>query len=212
MADLSEMKPDLPASRIGAIVLAAGGSTRLGFPKQLIVYEGAPLVRRAAMAALQAGASPVVVVLGADAAMVESALSGLDSVTTVLNDKWATGLASSLATGLRAVLEETDCDAVLVTLADQPLVDAAALERLLSAFDAEHRIVAAVYDGTIGVPAVFAREHVAELMRLTGDAGAGQWLRSRSNEVTCVELGIGALDIDTRADVARLSGQTDAPI
>ncbi len=177
----------------------------MGFPKQLIVHEGEPLVRRIAAAAIEAGASPVVVVLGANAEMIAPALSGLESVTTVINGEWTKGLASSLTAGLTALLEDAPCDAVLVTLADQPLVDAAALRRLIAAFDGERRIVASSYDDTMGVPAVFAREHVDALVRLTGDAGAGSWLRSRANEVTLVPLDVAALDIDTHADAATLA-------
>jgi CTP:molybdopterin cytidylyltransferase MocA len=191
-------------ARIGAVVLAAGASTRLGAPKQLLTHEGEPLVRRIAAAAVEAGADPVVVVLGANATMIAPALSGLASVTTVVNREWSNGLSSSLAAGLSAVFQDASCDAVLVTLADQPLIDAAALRRLMAAFDDERRIVASAYDDTIGVPALFAREHVEDLTRLTGDAGAGAWLRSRPNEVTCIPFGGAAFDIDTSTDAARL--------
>jgi molybdenum cofactor cytidylyltransferase len=177
----------------------------MGFPKQLIVHEGEPMVRRIAAAAVDAGASPVVVVLGANAEMIAPALSGLASVTTIVNGEWSKGLGSSLAAGLSAVFEDARCDAVLVTLADQPLVDAAALRRLVAAFGGERRIVASAYNDTVGVPAVFAREHVDDLMRLTGDAGAGTWLRSRLSEVTCVPLDVAAFDIDTPSDTAPLA-------
>jgi len=191
-----------PAPRIGAVVLAAGASTRLGYPKQLIVHEGEPLVLRIATAAVEAGANPVVVVLGANAEMIAAALSGLRFVTTVVNPGWSDGLASSLAVGLTAVIENSACDGVLVALADQPLVNAAALKRLMAAFGGERRIVASAYDDTVGVPAIFAREHVDALLRLEGDAGAGAWLRSRPDEVTRVPLEAAAFDIDTPSDVA----------
>jgi molybdenum cofactor cytidylyltransferase len=174
----------------------------MGFPKQLIMHEGEPLVRRIARAAVEAGASPVVVVLGSSAEMIAPALSGLASVSTIINEHWRDGLASSLASGLAALFDDAACDAVLVTLADQPLVNAAALRRLLAPFDDERRIVASAYDNTMGVPAVFAREYVDELMHLTGDAGAGAWLRSRPSEVTCVPLDAAAFDIDTPSDAA----------
>lgn len=161
-------------------------------------------MRRIAVAAVDAGATSVVVVLGANAEMIAPALTGVP-VTIVLNPEWSQGLASSLAVGLRAVLADTPCDAVLITLADQPLVDAAALKRLVAAFGGDRRIVASSYDDTMGVPAIFAREHMDDLLCLTGDAGAGSWLRSRPNEVTCVPLGAAALDIDTSSDSARLS-------
>lgn len=191
--------------RIGAIVLAAGASTRLGLPKQLLAHENQPLVRRASVAALDAGVSRVVVVLGAHAAAVASALSDLPSVTTAVNPNWERGLASSLAVGVSAIAADTLCDAVLVTLADQPFVDSSALRRMVAAFDEEHRIIASAYDGTIGVPALFGREHFDDLQRLTGDHGAGSWLRSRRNEVTSLPLYSASLDIDSPSDLARLS-------
>ena len=160
---------------------------------------------RAAVAALDVGAARVVVVLGARAGSIAPALAGLGSVTLVVNPDWEKGLASSLVAGLSAFLEDDSCDGVLVTLADQPLVDAAALRRLITAFDDERRIVASAYDGTIGVPAVFGREHLHDLVRLTGDHGAGSWLRARQSEVTRVPLYSAALDIDSPSDVAQLS-------
>ena len=145
------------------------------------------------------------VVLGANAATIAPALVGLAAVAIVVNPNWESGLASSLAVGLSAFLADDLCDAVLVTLADQPLLDGAALRRLITAFDDEHRIVASAYDGTIGVPALFGREHLDDLMRLTGDRGAGSWLRARQNEVTRVPLYSAAFDIDRPSDLASLS-------
>lgn len=188
---------------IGSVILAAGESTRFGSTKQLLIHKGEPLVRRAAKAALDAGARPVMVVLGADAPIVAPELSRLRHVRTVINTHWATGLASSLATGLRALMEIAGCDAVLVTLADQPNVDAAALKRLIAAFDSEHRIVASAYSATIGVPAIFGCEHIKDLMRLKGDSGAGQWLRDHPDKVTTVELPEAEVDIDTVEDVGQ---------
>jgi CTP:molybdopterin cytidylyltransferase MocA len=171
------------------------------------MYEGEPLVRRIAAAAVEAGADPVVVVLGANWEMIAPALLGLSPVTIALNLEWSKGLASSLATGLSTAVAMTSCDAVLVTLADQPLVDVAALRGLIAAFDTERRIVASAYDDTVGVPALFGHEHLDALMQLTGDAGAGSWLRSRPHdEVTRIPLGVAALDIDTRSDAEQLSG------
>ena len=188
---------------IGALILAAGGSKRLGSPKQLVMRDGETLVRRAAKAASAAGARPVMVVLGADAAQVSPELAKLRHVRTVINEHWATGLASSLATGLRALMEIAGCDAVLVMLADQPMVDAPALRKLIAAFNREHRIVAAAYAGTVGVPAIFGCEHVRDLMRLTGDRGAGQWLRSHPDKVTTVSLPEAEVDVDTMTDAER---------
>jgi len=156
------------------------------------------------MAAVGAGADPVVVVLGANAEAIAPALSDLASIRTVINREWSRGLASSLTLGLSTLLADGTCDGVLVTLADQPFVDSAALRRLVATFDAKRRIVASSYAGTIGVPAVFGREHTDALMHLNGDAGAGSWLRTRASEVTSVPLDSAAIDIDTLSDAARL--------
>ena len=200
------MGPQRP--RIGAIVLAAGASTRLGTPKQLIEHEGIPLVRRAAQAAHDAGADPVIVVLGDDSDRIRDALSGLEGVTTVVNHNWQSGIASSLAAGISAFAADTSCDAALVTLSDQPLVNAAMLERLIEQFAPGRSIIASSYDGVLGVPAVFGREHFEELVSLTGDKGAGQWIRARAGEVTSIPLNSASLDVDTASDVERLRGSS----
>lgn len=191
--------------RIAAVVLAAGGSARMGRPKQLIYHDGEPLIARAARSAIDAGAEPVIVVLGANAAEIQPVIPRLAGIRTIVNPEWETGLASSLAAGLRAAVGDEACDGVLVTLADQPLVTGEMLRTLIRAFHAGARIVASGYEGVPGVPALFGREHVSELMELTGDTGAGPWLRSRSPEVTIVPLEGAALDLDTPADAARLA-------
>ena len=96
-------------------------------------------------------------------------------------------------------------DAVLVTLADQPLVDAAALRGLLHAFAGGHRLVAAAYAGTVGVPAVFGREHLGGLADACGgDRGAASWLRRQGDAVFRVPLAVAAADVDTEEDLRRL--------
>jgi molybdenum cofactor cytidylyltransferase len=187
-------------------VLAAGGSTRLGAPKQLIDFRGEPLIRRAANFAAEAGAAPVVVVLGAGAADIARALDGLSHITTVVNEQWRTGLASSLAAGIRELHRlDARADGVLIATADQPLVDASALRRLLAAFAEGARLVAAEYSGTIGVPAVIGREHFDALLAREGDAGAGRWLRTQADVVRHLPLPEAAVDIDTAEDAALLA-------
>jgi CTP:molybdopterin cytidylyltransferase MocA len=188
------------------VVLAAGASSRLGTPKQLIDFRGEPLVRRAARAALEAGASPVVVVLGAEAARIAPALAGLTDVSTVVNAQWERGLASSLAAGIREVQRLLPrCDAVLITTADQPLVGYVALRALLDTFAGEARLVAAEYSGTTGVPAVIGSEHFDAMLALEGDAGAGRWLRTQLDAVRRVPVPEAAVDIDTAEDIALLA-------
>lgn len=197
--------------RVGAVVLAAGASTRLGHPKQLVHHDGEPLVRRAARVALAAGASPVVVVLGAHADRIAPALDGVAGLTVVTHARWRDGLASSLTAGLAALrtLEDRDghppVDGVLLTVCDQPLVDVVAVTELLAVFTGRGGVVAAAYAGTVGVPAVIGRDHLAALRDLAGDGGAGRWLRAHPALVTPVPLPAAAVDVDTAADVEQLS-------
>ncbi len=193
----------MPDKKVAAVILAAGASTRLGEPKQLIEIGGLPLVRKAAMSALEAGALPVVVVLGAENDQILPALEGLDNVRIALNSRWKTGMASSVTSGLSALAEDEDVDGALLVLADQPFVDAHTLKNLIAAFG-ESRIVASSYSNTVGVPAVIGREFCPELMELQGDRGAGPWLRARMAEITAIPLPVSPLDIDTRDDVELL--------
>jgi CTP:molybdopterin cytidylyltransferase MocA len=194
------------SGRVAAIVLAAGGSTRLGVPKQLIEFRGEPLVRRAARSAGDAGAVPVIVVVGAEAANTILALNGLSFTSTIFNEQWPAGLASSLVTGIRELQQlDARADGALITTADQPLVDGTALRRLLNAFTQGARLVAAEYSATIGVPAVIGREHFDALLALEGDAGAGRWLRGMGDTVHGIPLIEAAVDIDTAEDAALLT-------
>ncbi|MBA2688936.1 MAG: nucleotidyltransferase family protein [Gemmatimonadaceae bacterium] len=196
--------------KIGAIVLAAGGSSRLGYSKQLIEFQGSPLVRRAVLAVQATGANPVVVVVGSDAEKVAVAIQDIDGITICRNTDWKSGLSSSLKAGLRAVQDFPAIDAVLVTLSDQPFISGDVLRQLVDCFTESHRLVAAEYEGVLGVPALFGKEYFDALDQLEGDAGAGSWLRGRKTEVTPVAVGGGAIDIDTASDAQKLR-QHDKP-
>ncbi len=146
--------PEEAGFRLAAVILAAGSSTRLGQPKQLLGVGGATLVARAADAALRAGASPVIVVVGADEPAVRSAL-GDRPLVIVRNEAWASGMASSLRLGIAAARQaQPPADAVLVAPCDQPALDAACLRRLVDAHRRTARIAAARYAGRLGVPAL----------------------------------------------------------
>lgn len=146
----------------------------------------------------------VVVVTGANAEDVRAALKGVQGVDTCFNSEWESGISSSLAAGLRSLTGSNDVGGVLVTLADQLHVTAELLTKLLGAFQGGHRLVAAEYDGVIGVPAVFGREFFGELSRLGGDSGAGAWLRARSKDVRSIPMNEAAFDVDTPGDVPKL--------
>jgi len=164
-------------------------------------------VRRAALAALEAGAVEVIVVVGAHAESVTAALAGIANVAMAPNPDWESGLASSLKVGLKTATE-LELGAAMVMTSDQPLIDVAHLKQILNAFDDRHRIVAAAYDDIVGVPVLFGSEHFESLMTLTGDEGAGRWLRTRLPDVVQISIDTASIDIDTPADIALLQSHT----
>ena len=189
--------------RVGGVVLAAGSSSRLGRPKQLLLYKDKSLVRRMAKEAVAAGLSPVVVVLGARAEEVAAELTGLP-VHTVHNPAWEAGMGSSLRVGVSAL---TEVDAALVMLCDQLRVDAAHLKALVEAFTRTGAaIVASGYGGTQGVPALFARATFPEFDTLGPKQGARGVIAREPSRVVEVALPGGDEDIDTEADLSRLRG------
>lgn len=198
--------------RIGIVILAAGASTRMGnaaTPKQLLVYEGKTLIRRAAETALASVCRPVVVVLGANAVAVGAELELPVIVTR--NSEWETGMGSSIRAGLEAVLAaDTGVDAIVVLLCDQPFVTAELIDTLIERRrETGKTIVATEYGEARGVPALFARELFAELRGLSGHEGARQIIRKHADYTVVVPFAGGAIDIDTRDDYIALCVAND---
>ena len=191
-------------NNIGGILLAAGGSSRLGEPKQLIVYEGKTLIRRAAETLLTSTCSPAVVVVGDDEQAVTE-LDGLD-IQICRNKEWRSGMGSSIKLGLARILEiNANVEAIVVVLCDQPFVTSANIEELCRTFRSSHsQIVAAKYDETVGVPALFSRETFLALAKIPNEKGARDLIRSGTFSVSDVEIPEAALDIDTQEDLQRL--------
>ena len=181
---------------VSCIVLAAGGSSRLGRAKQLVLFRGRPLVRHAAEVALQSGASKVVVIVPASAPEIVAALDGL-SLHTIENPDAIEGIASSIRCGVGNTPGPW-----LLTLCDQPLVTPQHLQALLGA---SGLIAATRYpDGRAGVPAWFDASLRDELMALRGDAGAQRVIGADSARVQLVDFEEASVDVDTEEDVARL--------
>jgi molybdenum cofactor cytidylyltransferase len=184
----------------GAIILAAGDSSRMGTAKQLLEIGGGPLVARVVNAALDSRARPVVVVVGANGAAVAAPLARL-GVTKVHNPDWATGIASSIRAGLAAILGiEPALDAVLVALCDQPALTGEAIDRLAARHLATGLVAAARYRGRNGAPAVFGRDRFPALSALSGDEGARGLLNSDPGRVASLDMPSLGVDLDTPDD------------
>jgi molybdenum cofactor cytidylyltransferase len=189
---------------IGILVLAAGGSSRMGRPKQLLQFNGTTLVRRAAEAALSVGRL-VVVVTGASADEVATELRELP-VTIVLNPNWASGMGSSIRIGVQGLIDlEPNLDALVITLCDQPGVSA----RILGALIDSHRVAgkllcAASFGDAVGPPALLGREFFSELLSLPDAHGAKQILMKHPESLSRLHCPEAARDIDTPVDYESL--------
>lgn len=204
-------------TRVAGILLAAGDGTRLGQPKATVKLGGLTLAERGVRLLRDGGADPVLVVTGAVPVELPGTLS-------VHNPDWASGMGSSLAVGLRALAGRAlaagapaadvgtragsgGVAAVVIALADQPLIGPAAVRRLVAAHDSGATVAVAAYEGKPRNPVLIARVHWADVLATVGgDTGARPFLRAHPDLVTLVECGdVGRPDdIDTPEDLARV--------
>ena len=198
-------------SAVAGVLLAAGEGSRFGRPKALVELDGQTLAERGVTLLRAGGTDPVLIVTGA--AQVE--LRPEHQARTVYNGEWRTGMGSSLRAALRALSEleagprvGPEIGAVVVALADQPLVGAEAVGRLIAAYRSGAGVAVAAYGGKPRNPVLLAREHWPEVIATaTGDQGARAFLRARPELVTLVECGDTGRpdDIDTPADLEHIA-------
>jgi len=191
---------------IAAMILAAGGSRRLGQPKQLLTWAGETLLNRAIRIASEAGASPVLAVLGAQFERIRGSIESRSAIR-VHNDRWRQGMGRSIETGMRALhVCAPDAEGVLIMGCDQPRLTADHLRALVAAVAPEGGAVIAAsrYAGVYGVPAVFPRATFDALCALRGDKGARSVIESASCPVVAVEFEGGEVDIDAPGDLSLL--------
>jgi len=189
--------------KVGAVILAAGPSTRMGRPKLLLNYKGVSLLRRAVDAAVAAGCAEIVVVLGAAADQYRAVLEGT-AARIFVNRHFAEGMAGSIQVGIEALSD--DIVAAVIMLADQPFIDADIIRRLIETYRSSgKKIVASQYGDVRGVPALFDRALFLELLVVTGDQGARTVVETYPGHVATVDIpAASAEDIDTPDDAERL--------
>jgi len=197
---------------IGIIVLAAGASARMKQPKQLLEFEGKKLLRRAVETAVESVYEPVIVVLGANSELIKAEIEELN-VEVVYNENWQNGLSSSIKTGIEKLLEAApEISACIITLADQPLVQSHHLNKFAEEFCLTNKaIIAAEYNETLGVPAIFPREIFADFNELSGDKGAKPIIEKHRENLSVIALPEAAFDIDTAEDLRGMRNQCSEP-
>jgi len=195
------------STHVGAIVLAAGASKRLGQPKQLLIHEGELLLARAIRMASEAGAAPVVTVLGANAPLVCATVDVAACSIPVVNRGWEEGIASSIQVGLQGLITAApEAGGALILTCDQPRLSADHLRALIDRFATQSRttIVASAYQGVAGVPAIFPRAAFSMLRDLRGDSGARSLLMAPPFPLVTLPFAGGEVDIDLPEDLAQL--------
>lgn len=190
---------------IGIVILAAGASTRMGTPKQLLRYQERSLLRHTIEVAIASVCQPIVVVLGAYAQLIRPEISQLP-VQIVENLQWNQGMSSSIKVGIQALKTSyPEVEAVILTLCDQPFISTEIINQLALAYHfANQPIIACEYAETLGVPALFSDRLFSELMTLTAGEGAKQIIKKHSEEVFSISFPEGATDIDTPKEYALL--------
>ena len=196
---VSLKSPDLG---IFSLVMAAGKASRFGGAKLLAEYRGVSLVRRSLQLALQVTASKTVLIVGAEWQRVFIDCGSL-APFIVRNEEYESGMASSIACGTRAI--QPVADAVMILLADQPLITADHLHSMEQAWRASPSlIIATEFDEIAGPPVIFPAAYFAALLNLSGDAGARVVLEKNSDRVIKIPFADAAMDIDTPEDLRRL--------
>jgi CTP:molybdopterin cytidylyltransferase MocA len=187
--------------RVAGVLLAAGGGSRLGRPKALVELGGRTLAERGVDLLTAGGADPVLIVTGAVPVTIAK-------TRVIDNPDWRSGMGSSLRAAIAVLTGEPDVTAAVIALADQPLVGAESVRRLIAAYQDGATVAVAAYTGQPRNPVLIAREHWAGVSEAaTGDSGARAFLRARPDLVTLIECGDTGSpdDVDTPADLARIT-------
>lgn len=195
----------------GIILLAAGSSTRMGSPKQLLLYQGKTLLDRTIDTALEVfDKEQIVLVLGANHNEIASTISN-QNIPISINEDWQSGMASSIKSGLKTLIEHfPDLERCFISVCDQPhLTSNVFLEMLQLNETSEKEIVASEYADTLGVPALFSKKYFDKLMNLTGEQGAKKIIRQNMDDVETFEFEQGIIDIDTQIDYENLKTKND---
>jgi molybdenum cofactor cytidylyltransferase len=187
-------------NNIAVIILAAGPSSRMGQPKQLLMYGDITLLDHCIHVAHGSNATSIIVVVGAQPHSVNPQVS--DQTHVVNNVYWQEGMASSIRLGIKTVLDvNPSADGAILMVCDQPYVTSLLLNTLIAAYQTTGKaIVASGYDDTYGPPAFFQKKFFPELLQLNGDVGAKGLIKEHADEVELVLFPEGNIDIDTLAD------------
>ncbi len=192
----------------GIIILAAGNSSRMGNPKQLLDFNGNTFLEITISAAEEIAYAPIVLVLGAYATEILAAHPPLN-INYIINENWSEGMSSSIKVGLTKLMDlAPTTNNLIITVSDQPFISSRVLISLLETHtNTGKNIIASQYAKTIGTPVLFNKKYFDELKMLEGSSGAKQILSRYTNDVATVPFELGRIDIDTESDYKNLTTQ-----
>jgi len=191
----------------GIIILAAGNSSRMGKPKQLMTYLGRTFLDIVTMEALETKCAPVIVVLGAHAEEIAAQQhQQQEHISHIVNKSWQQGMSSSIIAGLsEAIKTDPKVDNIILTVADQVFIKSAVLESLILKQQSSGKgIVASSYSDTLGTPALFNKKYFEALLSLQGENGAKSLIKLYNEDVDAIDFELGHVDIDTEQDYKHL--------
>lgn len=188
----------------GILIVAAGNSSRLGEPKQLLKFKGKTLLRNVVEEAIKVSQS-VVVVTGSGHSQISKEIEDL-KVKIVENIHWNEGMGSSIKIGLTQLLNEfPEVQNIIISVCDQPFIEASVFSDLIQMQkDSQKGIVASKYSDTLGTPVLFTKKYFEELSRLSGQEGAKKMIQKFKDDIAEINFEKGAIDIDTQTDYQKL--------
>ena len=188
-----------------AILLAAGSSSRMGKPKQLLSYKSKSLLEFTIDMAIDSVTDPIIVVIGANASLVQKVIEH-KKIHIVENKNWTEGMASSIRCGIGMLTQiSPSAEGAILMVCDQPFVSSTLLNNLVSTHKSTGKpIVTSKYQNVIGPPTLFHKTIFSELMNLTGDTGAKKIVEKHITDVETVQFDAGIIDIDTEEDYRAL--------
>ena len=189
--------------KISILILAAGSSSRLGQPKQLVEFEGQTLIERITHTALLVS-DKVSIVLGANIELIKPVLEVFSNrINLIENPDWQEGMGTSIRIGVENLAEKSE--AILILLVDQPLISQVFLQSIVQTFAEEKMpIVASNYGDQLGVPILFDKVFFPELLKLKGEQGAKAFLKNYPEKTASISFKDGLFDIDIPKDLEKL--------
>ncbi len=195
----------IESTNISVVILAAGSSSRLGRPKQLMEYQNKTLLQHVIDAVTPFHFTPSILVLGANGDQIHESINP-KNVTVFNNENWSEGIASSIRLGVSESMKLNDSLAgILFLLSDQPFLSKELIEELIVKHsNGDQQITACSYKGNVGVPAIFGKEFFPDLLTLSGDVGAKKIIAQNSKHIDTIVFEKGSFDVDTEEDYIEL--------